>query len=368
MEKEEKLVLGASEAKQLAEKYRTTDGTVAQPDPFDCIPPSLLSAEHIKKYVKETGLISPFYTGGGKLSRLKKAAYEGRMGNAAYLYKDDHDPKQVLFPCSSHLTVPANSIVYVECDLEFRLPEFIALRFNLQIQHVHRGLLLGTGPLVDPGFWGKLCIPLHNLTDKPYEIPKDVGLIWVEFTKTTSDISKPGESIGRRPLGTNEFWDITDFLTKASAQFDTSAPAIPLRSSLPEMFDDATKQSQEAERSARSAAKSAEAARIESSTAKDEVQKIRSLGIFATLAAIVGLIGLWLTFFLETIDYKNEVAPLLSSVSDVKGAQGVFQSEFDLLRADYDHQLQRLDKVLQALEDQNLSLRKKVQELEDIHR
>ena len=50
---------------------------------------------------------------------------------------------------------------------------------------MHRGLLVGTGPLVDPGFRGKLLIPLHNLTLDAYEIRGDEGLIWVEFTKTS---------------------------------------------------------------------------------------------------------------------------------------------------------------------------------------
>ena len=51
--------------------------------------------------------------------------------------------------------------------------------------YVHRGLLLGTGPLVDPGFGGKLLIPLHNLTSSEYNIDTTEALIWIEFTKTT---------------------------------------------------------------------------------------------------------------------------------------------------------------------------------------
>ena len=47
---------------------------------------------------------------------------------------------------------PENSITFVQIESKIRLPNYIALRFNLRIQHVHRGLLLGTGPLVDPGF------------------------------------------------------------------------------------------------------------------------------------------------------------------------------------------------------------------------
>jgi hypothetical protein len=44
---------------------------------------------------------------------------------------------------------------------------------------------LGTGPLVDPGFRGKLLIPLHNLTATPYKMDLSKELIWLEFTKTT---------------------------------------------------------------------------------------------------------------------------------------------------------------------------------------
>ena len=120
------------------------------------------------------------------------------------------------------------------------MPDFIALRFNLQIQHVHRGLLLGTGPLVDPGFWGKLCIPLHNLTDQDYEIPKEEGLIWLEFTKTTlptdktDDARVPLEGISHDEKG---HWDIEKFLNKAASQY--RGHKVPIKSSLPTMFSEA---------------------------------------------------------------------------------------------------------------------------------
>ncbi len=81
--------------------------------------------------------------------------------------------------------LPANSISFVQIEPQIRLPHYIALRFNLRLTHVHRGLLLGTGPLVDPGFAGKLPIPLHNLTAEPYTLDTTEALIWIEFTKTT---------------------------------------------------------------------------------------------------------------------------------------------------------------------------------------
>lgn len=186
---------------------------------------TLLSSRDIITVVQATGLIAPFaHSPGQRKSRLKKASYEGRVGTKAFIFEDKNCPKRIFD--SEHdkfLKVPKNSIVFVESDVDFRLPDFIALRFNLQIQHVHRGLLLGTGPLIDPGYWGKLCIPLHNLTDEDYFIPKNEGLIWIEFTKTTLPTSNEDEA--RPPLApssSNEergFWEIETFLEKAANQY-----------------------------------------------------------------------------------------------------------------------------------------------------
>jgi hypothetical protein len=62
----------------------------------------------------------------------------------------------------------------------------MVLRFNLQVQNVYKGLLLGTGPIVDPGFVGKLFIPLHNLTSNEYKIKSNAALIDIEFTKLSA--------------------------------------------------------------------------------------------------------------------------------------------------------------------------------------
>ncbi|TPJ43467.1 hypothetical protein FJ434_01240 [Mesorhizobium sp. B2-5-13] len=144
------------------------------------VPPSLLSAEDIVGYVEKTAMISPFHA---TPEKLKHASYEDRIGKNAYIY--DRKGIQRIPLKDGWLRVPANEIVFVESRVTFRLPRYIAARFNLQIKHVHRGLLLGTGPLVDPGFRGRLLIPLHNLTSEDYYIHEDDGFIWLEFTRTT---------------------------------------------------------------------------------------------------------------------------------------------------------------------------------------
>lgn len=242
------LVLSKDEARERAKDF---DG---REDPFPHIPHALMSADHIIEYAKMTGMISPLFVGG---NRMKKASYQGRIGEYAYRFNNSKGPFKI--PMHNELTIKANSIVFVECDLDFRLPDFIAVRFNLHIRHVHRGLLLGTGPLVDPGYWGKLCIPLHNLTDKNYSIPRNEGLIWVEFTKTSSEAL-----IGRKPSGTG-FWDIRDFIERAAKQYGKSR--VPIRSSIPVSVE-------KAEKAANDAA--------------NRVKSLAGIGYLAIFTAIIG--------------------------------------------------------------------------------
>ena len=238
--------LSRCEGKRRATEFRRGD----REDPHPNIPPSLLAAHHIVKYVSSTGAIAPF-DASEEARRLKKTTYEGRIGNKAYLF--DSKGKMVNAPIVREgneelVVIEANSIVFAECDLDFRLPDFIALRFNLHIRHVHRGLLLGTGPLVDPGYWGKLCIPLHNLTDENYLIPRTEGLIWIEFTKTSLFEQEVRRELGRDPLEglPKEYWDIREFIERAARPLGAEGSTVPIRSSIPSMTARAIEDSEKA--------------------------------------------------------------------------------------------------------------------------
>ncbi len=334
----ERLALSEEAAKNLAETIRR------EPDPFNAssatpIAPSLLSAEHIENYVLKTGLISPFYLDGGDDGRLKKASYEGRIGDHAYQFDDKAEIVSVPFQDDS-LVVPANSIVFVECDLEFRLPQYIAIRFNLQIRHVHRGLLLGTGPLVDPGYWGKLCIPLHNLTDENYSIPLTDGLIWVEFTKTTSDSDH-----GRIALEKDgkEHWDVLPLLRKASQPFDKNKPRVGIRSSIPSIITDAKSDADKA-------MKASEEAFEKADSAEDSARKVKNIATIAAVVVVIGVLALWGTYFFGMLVQYNTIRTQISS-----------------FRQEIGEDLKRFDKVLQQKnieQTEILKLRAIVKDLE----
>jgi deoxycytidine triphosphate deaminase len=160
-------------------------------DPFPRVAPALLNSADLFDYIATTGMIHPFKLDSMRVDEsLKPASCGIRIGGpcAYWSYEgpaDGRKPELIERKVGENdvLTLPPNSIVYATLAPRFRLPDYIAARFNLSIRYVYRGLLVGTGPLVDPGFAGPLQIPLHNLTSTPCEISTADAVLWMEFTK-----------------------------------------------------------------------------------------------------------------------------------------------------------------------------------------
>lgn len=167
-------------------------------DPYPEIPPALLNAGHIASYAIMTGMIEPFEA----TSLTKPATYLVPLeGECRYI--DEYGKRQAFYLGTSgsrgadrdSFELSPNSICYVTLKSKLRMPSYIAGRFNLLIRDVYRGLLVGTGPLVDPGFVGHLSIPIHNFTDNKYPLRADEGFVYFEFTKLSG--SKPSDKSSR---------------------------------------------------------------------------------------------------------------------------------------------------------------------------
>lgn len=342
-----------------AHAFRAKPRGDGNPDPLPDIPPSLLSADDIARYFEKAGVIYPFdfrkritAEKPEGIHRLKAATYEGRIGHVAYIFDPAKNyPKPIPLKGKEFLTFPANSIVFVESDLYFRLPPFIAVRFNLQIRHVHRGLLLGTGPLVDPGFWGKLCIPIHNLTDQDYKVPLDEGLIWIEFTKTTSQ-----PLLGEEPSNSN-LDDIKGAIDKASQPYVAETESIQrsffrvrrkkpkrvgIRSSIGSVF----RESQETAKSAENAAKSS----------RNWARGVSFLGIATLVFGSLVMYQLWCTYREAIITYEDSIRALstetTNEVSSFAAELEKSRSVVETLQRKVDAQastIERLNRQLDAL-------------------
>lgn len=201
-------------------------------DPLPEVRPALLNSGDIYDYARITSMVFPFDENNEK-KKLKSASYEiDFMGEVHYINEKTGKSECEYLVRHRPFILKKNSIVFLYIETKFFLPDYIAIRFNLKITHVHRGLLLGTGPLVDPGFVGRLLIPLHNLTSEDYVIKGGEGLIWVEFTKLSphrnwsSSARKDSADYIKFPERKSEI-PVREYFYKASLKGEPANSSIP---------------------------------------------------------------------------------------------------------------------------------------------
>jgi deoxycytidine triphosphate deaminase len=113
---------------------------------------------------------------------LRPAAYTLTIGDD---YIDSDGIERQLSKREQSIVFRKNSIIFVSTKEKLELPHYIIARFNLRVDWVYNGILLGTGPQVDPGFSGKLSCPLYNLTNTDIIIKRGELFATIDFEKTT---------------------------------------------------------------------------------------------------------------------------------------------------------------------------------------
>jgi len=309
-------------------------------DPFPEILPALLNSADIFDYVAKTGMIYPFNP---SKEKLKSASYEIDLLGNVHLWDDEKKKQVINLEKGKPFNLKKNSIAFVNLETIFRIPDYIALRFNFRIKHVHRGLLLGTGPLVDPGFEGKLLIPLHNLTADDYEIKAGEGLIWVEFTKLSPNkIWAQGDGDNTRYGKYIPFPENGRYRTPEQ-YFERSMKGNAIRSSIPETFLDAKRSAEEAEKSAKEAEKN--------------VQSIRNILYGVGALTIAGLIFALYSLFQQTVSLVQDTS---SYLHNARGEFETFKNIFNQQNIEF--QKITLDKV-NSLEKEVQVLKVKIENL-----
>jgi deoxycytidine triphosphate deaminase len=139
----------------------------------------ILLSNRIHELCERRLLISGHY----QKQNLRPASYTLRIGED---YIDSEGNLRRFTDDEDSFVFEKNSIVFVTIKEEFDLPYYIIARFNLRVNWVYDGVLLGTGPQVDPGFTGYLSCPLYNLTNADITIKHAQNFATIDFEKTTS--------------------------------------------------------------------------------------------------------------------------------------------------------------------------------------
>jgi deoxycytidine triphosphate deaminase len=263
-------------------------------DPYPDIAPALLNSADIIDYVRETGMIRPFL-----LENLKSASYEIPLIGSWIFWGQDQEVATVFEIRSpeDEVVLPPNQIAFVSPEMKFRIPDYIALRFNLRIRHIHRGLLLGTGPLVDPGFEGRLVIPLHNLTANEYRLRGGRGLVWLEFTKLSPNPRWHRRRVpGGRPGQEGEYHEFPpDKKNLPPLYYLARAHPGPIRSIVPNVVRQARDLAAAASQSADGAHRDATDAARQATQAQSTLRRYGfwgALGLIVALATV--LLSVWM--------------------------------------------------------------------------
>lgn len=174
------------------------------------VPPGMLSSPQIAYYVDKYEIITEY-----DKSCLEPASYNMRIGGEVLTWYEGDKVDFILGPnedknqnIRKSVDLQPNSLTFLTTIEKFQLPKDIIARFNLKSKWVHQGLLLGTGPIVDPQLHAHLLIPVHNFSSQIVTMNYGEEFISVEFTKTLD----PGSQLllKNKELSKyveNEHWD-----------------------------------------------------------------------------------------------------------------------------------------------------------------
>jgi deoxycytidine triphosphate deaminase len=250
-------------------------------DPYPSIPAALLSTAHLISYVAATGMVHPFRVTPGEFDKTLKPASHCVALNGDYIYWSrsggEYRRHEGAIADGEELTLLPNTITYVTLEPYFRLPRYIALRFNLKIRDIYRGLLVGTGPLVDPGFTGRLSVPLHNLTSNTYTIVGGDPLVWMEFTKVSGTDGWRDATPAEQPATFGFYLEMPRRKKEATLRdYLRRAHPDPIVSSIPAAIGDAQA--------------AAESARADAEKSRATIRNISLLGALSLVIAIAAVL------------------------------------------------------------------------------
>jgi len=146
-------------------------------DPYPTIQGVLLS-DAIQKYIRGVGLIQ---REDFDKEYLQAASYDLRLGSEYYSSGQMHN----LSKDDPIMWIEPHEVVVVRTYERLNIPRYMMGRWNIRIGLLYRGIVLVSGPQVDPGFNGRLCCTLYNLSTTSMKLHFLEHIGTIDFAKTS---------------------------------------------------------------------------------------------------------------------------------------------------------------------------------------
>lgn len=139
---------------------------------------------------------------------LQSASYDFRVGDQAFISGTD----EVTDVANKGLVIidPGEFAVIATRESVRCGPQFAA-QLGLDSQYARHGLVLLSGPQIDPGFSGVLVVRVTNLAPRRITLRHEAPFLTVQFFKLNRPVEKPyaGSRQGQTGLGTADIEELT---------------------------------------------------------------------------------------------------------------------------------------------------------------
>jgi dCTP deaminase len=141
--------------------------------------------------------------------RIEPASYDARIGRWAFASslreKLDLSQKGVMI-------IEPGEFAVLECRERVELDNRTAAQLGLRSEYARRGLLMLSGPQIDPGFKGILVVRLINLAPKPIAMPYEAPFLTLQFFRLNSPVSRPyvGPQQGQTGISVRDIQELVE--------------------------------------------------------------------------------------------------------------------------------------------------------------
>ncbi|MGA9061909.1 MAG: dCTP deaminase, partial [Terracidiphilus sp.] len=121
-------------------------------------------------------------------SKVEPASYDARVGMWAF---SSSSRERIDLGARGVLIVEPGEFAVLECRERVELNNRTVAQLGLRSEYARRGLLMLSGPQIDPGFSGVLVVRLINLAPKPIALPYEAPFMTLQFFRLASATTRP---------------------------------------------------------------------------------------------------------------------------------------------------------------------------------
>jgi len=141
--------------------------------------------------------------------RLEPASYDIRVGNRAFA---SSSKDIITLSQKGVLIIEPGEFAVLESRERIEFDRSTAAQLGLRSEYARRGLLMLSGPQIDPGFKGILVVRVVNLAPRRIALPYEAPFLTVEFFRLSTPASRPysGPQQGQAGITAKDIQELTE--------------------------------------------------------------------------------------------------------------------------------------------------------------